>query len=163
MEVENLSHIVSRCPHWHKERRQVELPEDDQTVPACVKLHGLLLAAKVPSVITHEPVLVHRTGVTTVWTDGSGRHSSDPLHRRCGVGDYTDTQEREYGYRSQGSNNRCTDLNFLRLCAPLKNASRMKMSVTATGSLRPSRPYKPDDTIPPPKKILQTLLPGQKI
>eukprot|EP00971_Amphidinium_carterae_P135922 2693251-Amphidinium_carterae.1 len=26
--------------------------------------------------------------------DGSGRHSSDPQHRRCGVGYYTDTQER---------------------------------------------------------------------
>eukprot|EP00971_Amphidinium_carterae_P217638 4320251-Amphidinium_carterae.1 len=31
--------------------------------------------------------------VTTVWTDGSGRHSSDPHHRRCGVGYYTDTQD----------------------------------------------------------------------
>eukprot|EP00971_Amphidinium_carterae_P344403 6484794-Amphidinium_carterae.1 len=34
--------------------------------------------------------------VTTVWTDGSGRHSSDPHHRRCGVGYHTDTDERVF-------------------------------------------------------------------
>eukprot|EP00971_Amphidinium_carterae_P222525 4416902-Amphidinium_carterae.3 len=28
-EPEDLSHILYPCPHWHKERRQVELPEDD--------------------------------------------------------------------------------------------------------------------------------------
>eukprot|EP00971_Amphidinium_carterae_P293737 5831743-Amphidinium_carterae.1 len=56
-----------RCPHWHKERRQVELPTDDVTVPACVKLHGLLPALQVPPVISHEPAVVHRTGVTIVW------------------------------------------------------------------------------------------------
>eukprot|EP00971_Amphidinium_carterae_P205751 4083169-Amphidinium_carterae.1 len=44
--------------------------------------------------MTHDPALFNRTGVGTVWTDGSGRHSSDPHHRRCGVGDYTDTKER---------------------------------------------------------------------
>eukprot|EP00971_Amphidinium_carterae_P291454 5786107-Amphidinium_carterae.3 len=49
---------------------------------------------KVPAILTHEPALVNRTGVGTVCTDGSGRHSSDPQHRRCGVGYYTDTQER---------------------------------------------------------------------
>eukprot|EP00971_Amphidinium_carterae_P189608 3763523-Amphidinium_carterae.1 len=43
-----------------------------------------------------EPELVYRAGVATVWTDGSGRHSSDPHHRRCGVGYYTDTQERVF-------------------------------------------------------------------
>eukprot|EP00971_Amphidinium_carterae_P042544 836456-Amphidinium_carterae.1 len=32
--------------------------------------------------------------VGTVWTDGFGRHNSDPQHRRCGVGYYTDSQER---------------------------------------------------------------------
>eukprot|EP00971_Amphidinium_carterae_P016736 330265-Amphidinium_carterae.1 len=33
--------------------------------------------------------LVYRAGVTTVWIDGSGQHSSGPQHRRCGVGYYT--------------------------------------------------------------------------
>eukprot|EP00971_Amphidinium_carterae_P209800 4161549-Amphidinium_carterae.1 len=37
------THIVCRCPHWHKERRLVELPADDATVPPC----GLLSAPHV--------------------------------------------------------------------------------------------------------------------
>eukprot|EP00971_Amphidinium_carterae_P004179 83219-Amphidinium_carterae.1 len=32
----------------------------------------------------------------TVWTDGSGRHSSNPHCRRCGVGYVTDTGERSW-------------------------------------------------------------------
>eukprot|EP00971_Amphidinium_carterae_P110667 2192065-Amphidinium_carterae.1 len=39
-EPEDLSHIVFRCPHWHKERRDVELPADDVSIPPCVRLHG---------------------------------------------------------------------------------------------------------------------------
>eukprot|EP00971_Amphidinium_carterae_P048013 945335-Amphidinium_carterae.1 len=42
----------------------------------------------------HEPALVLKAGVSTVWTDGSGRHSSNPHFRRCGVGYVTDTGER---------------------------------------------------------------------
>eukprot|EP00971_Amphidinium_carterae_P216618 4300169-Amphidinium_carterae.2 len=59
----------------------------------------LLPAPHVAPVIQHEPVhcaQVCRTGDHTVWIDGSGRHSSDPHHRRCGVGCYTDTQERAW-------------------------------------------------------------------
>eukprot|EP00971_Amphidinium_carterae_P345662 6486743-Amphidinium_carterae.2 len=41
-------------------------------------------------VISHEPALASRLGVHT---DGSGRHSSNPHFRRCGVGYYTDTGE----------------------------------------------------------------------
>eukprot|EP00971_Amphidinium_carterae_P230398 4572703-Amphidinium_carterae.2 len=48
------SHILFRCPHWHKERREVELPTDDDTTPPCVKLHGILLAPRVPPVLTQE-------------------------------------------------------------------------------------------------------------
>eukprot|EP00971_Amphidinium_carterae_P267808 5313340-Amphidinium_carterae.1 len=92
-EPEDLSHILYRCPHWHKERRDVQLPADDDATPPCVTLHGILPASRVAPVITHELVLVCRTGVITAWTDGSGRHSTDPHYRRCGVGYYTDTQE----------------------------------------------------------------------
>eukprot|EP00971_Amphidinium_carterae_P186361 3699218-Amphidinium_carterae.1 len=59
-EVEDLAHIIFCCPRWHKERRQVELPADNTTVPPCVKLHGLLPATQVPPVTHHEPELVHR-------------------------------------------------------------------------------------------------------
>eukprot|EP00971_Amphidinium_carterae_P350264 6491460-Amphidinium_carterae.4 len=34
-EPEDLAHIVYRCPHWHKERQQVELPEHDEETPPC--------------------------------------------------------------------------------------------------------------------------------
>eukprot|EP00971_Amphidinium_carterae_P124123 2458621-Amphidinium_carterae.1 len=44
------------------------LPVDDELTPACVKLHGLFPAPRLPAVLTHEPVLVSRAGVGTVWT-----------------------------------------------------------------------------------------------
>eukprot|EP00971_Amphidinium_carterae_P029093 572117-Amphidinium_carterae.1 len=47
------------------ERRQVELPVNDDETPACVKLHGLLPAPQVPAVLTDEPALVNRAGVGT--------------------------------------------------------------------------------------------------
>eukprot|EP00971_Amphidinium_carterae_P241971 4804262-Amphidinium_carterae.3 len=98
-EPEVLAHILFRCPQWHKERRQVELPDDDAETPPCVKLHGLLPAPRLPAILTkltYESALVNRAGVVTVWIVGSGRHSSDPQHRRCGIGYYTDTQERVF-------------------------------------------------------------------
>eukprot|EP00971_Amphidinium_carterae_P321769 6395903-Amphidinium_carterae.1 len=57
---------------------------------------GLLAAPGLSAVLMHEPALVYRAGLGTVWTDGSGRHSSDPHHRRCGVGYFTDTHERAW-------------------------------------------------------------------
>eukprot|EP00971_Amphidinium_carterae_P082511 1631929-Amphidinium_carterae.1 len=30
-EPEDLSHILFRCPHWHKERREVQLSADDES------------------------------------------------------------------------------------------------------------------------------------
>eukprot|EP00971_Amphidinium_carterae_P300434 5969343-Amphidinium_carterae.2 len=67
---------------------------------------------RLPAIRTYEPALVHRVGVVTVWTDASGRHSSDPQHRRCGVGYYTDIQERVF-YPYLGSSNRFTVLNCM--------------------------------------------------
>eukprot|EP00971_Amphidinium_carterae_P144037 2854332-Amphidinium_carterae.1 len=63
------------CPHWHKKRREFGLPASAQQAPACVRLDGFL-PAPLP---THEPALVFRQNVDTVWTDGFGRHSSKPL------------------------------------------------------------------------------------
>eukprot|EP00971_Amphidinium_carterae_P172100 3412156-Amphidinium_carterae.4 len=56
----------------------------------------LHLGPRLPAIRTFEPGLAYRAGVVTVWIDGSGRHSSDPHHRRCGVGYYTDTQEKVF-------------------------------------------------------------------
>eukprot|EP00971_Amphidinium_carterae_P227655 4515711-Amphidinium_carterae.1 len=66
--VKDLDHIVHHCPAWHTERREAM---------HCVKLYGLLPVPKRQVVVNHEPDLVSRFGVHTVWTDGSGRHSSN--------------------------------------------------------------------------------------
>eukprot|EP00971_Amphidinium_carterae_P123071 2436713-Amphidinium_carterae.2 len=79
--VENLEHIVHHCPHWYKERRESCLPSHAQDAPACVRLHGLLPAPPPGALPAHEPALVMRAGLHTVWTDGSGRHSSNPHFR----------------------------------------------------------------------------------
>eukprot|EP00971_Amphidinium_carterae_P223733 4439128-Amphidinium_carterae.1 len=96
-EVENLEHIVLHrlhCPHWNKERREACLPSHTAVAPACVRLHGLLPAPGPGLLPAHEPALVSKAGVNTVWTDGLGKHSSNPHFRRCGVGYVTDTGER---------------------------------------------------------------------
>eukprot|EP00971_Amphidinium_carterae_P340640 6479084-Amphidinium_carterae.1 len=82
--VENLERIVFHCPHWNKERCEAGLPSHAQEAQACVRLHGLLPAPPPGALPAHEPPLVMRAGVHTVWTDGSGRHSSNPHFRRCG-------------------------------------------------------------------------------
>eukprot|EP00971_Amphidinium_carterae_P278202 5522413-Amphidinium_carterae.1 len=96
--------IVFRCPRWHKEQRAVELPDDADEVPPCFKLHGLVPAPQLPAIRTFEPALECRPGVTTVWTDGSGRHSI--------TGDAelvtTPTLKKECFVPYQASSSRCT-------------------------------------------------------
>eukprot|EP00971_Amphidinium_carterae_P049949 984554-Amphidinium_carterae.2 len=91
--LEDLEHIVHHCPAWAAESREVVLPVSALDAPPCVKLHGQLPAPKRQDVLTHEPALASRLGVHTVWTDGSGRESSNAHFRRCGVGYYTHTGE----------------------------------------------------------------------
>eukprot|EP00971_Amphidinium_carterae_P309212 6144617-Amphidinium_carterae.1 len=55
-----------------------------------------LLPAPPGTLPAHEPALIMKAGVHTVWTDGSGRHSSNPHFIRCGVGYVTDTGERSW-------------------------------------------------------------------
>eukprot|EP00971_Amphidinium_carterae_P128766 2550472-Amphidinium_carterae.1 len=76
-----------------EERRDSCLPSHALEAPACVRLNGLLPAPLPGALPAHEPALVMKAGVHTVWTDGSGRHSSNPHFRRCGVGYVTDTGE----------------------------------------------------------------------
>eukprot|EP00971_Amphidinium_carterae_P270357 5364571-Amphidinium_carterae.2 len=135
--------------HCHKERRQVQLPADDDTTPACVKLHGLLPVPRVLAIITHEPALIQRPGVGTVWTNGAGRHSSDPQHRSCGIGYYTDTQERVWlPLLGLTLYSRSTP-NSLLWCVLWKSANRTK---------RPEGRNRDLD-----KRALNALLPGQRI
>eukprot|EP00971_Amphidinium_carterae_P326350 6457066-Amphidinium_carterae.1 len=79
-----------------------------------------------------EPALVNPTGEGTVWTDGSGRHRSDPQHRRCGVGYYTDTQERVWLPLPGLKQSVCrAEFKFLQWHELLKSANRMKWLATA--------------------------------
>eukprot|EP00971_Amphidinium_carterae_P082352 1628259-Amphidinium_carterae.1 len=99
---------------------------DDDATPPHVKLHGLLPAPRLPAIRTFELALANRAGVATVWIDGSG----PPHHRRCGVGCYTDTQERVF-FPCQESSHRCTVRNCMRLPVRLKNTNHVKWSVIA--------------------------------
>eukprot|EP00971_Amphidinium_carterae_P230034 4565594-Amphidinium_carterae.1 len=72
---------------WHEERTHRAFAVGDLCVRCKEEVENL-------SHILFEPALVYLANVGTVWTDGSGKHSSDPHHRRCGVGYYTNTQER---------------------------------------------------------------------
>eukprot|EP00971_Amphidinium_carterae_P011712 230580-Amphidinium_carterae.2 len=94
--VENHEQIVHHCPHWNKETRESGLPTHAQEAPACVRLHSLLPTPPPGALPAHEPALVMSAGAHTVWTDGFGRHSSNPHFRKCGVGYVTDTGERSW-------------------------------------------------------------------
>eukprot|EP00971_Amphidinium_carterae_P291698 5790862-Amphidinium_carterae.1 len=109
----NLEHIVLHCPHWNKERLEACLPAHTAVAPACVRLHGLLPAPGPGLLPAHEPALLPKAGVTTVWTDGSGKHSSNPHFRRCGVGyDVTSpTRENDAGWPFQAYDNLFFELN----------------------------------------------------
>eukprot|EP00971_Amphidinium_carterae_P009099 179708-Amphidinium_carterae.1 len=113
-------------------------------VSNCISLHGLLPAPRLPAIRTFEPALEYRAGVTTVWTDGSGRHSSDPQHRRCGVGYYTDTQERVFcalpGIRqSVYPAELHAKARALEECSPHEVVSDCKGAVKAVQALQTSR------------------------
>eukprot|EP00971_Amphidinium_carterae_P196224 3893265-Amphidinium_carterae.1 len=70
--------------------------------------------------------------VCTLWTDGSGRHSSKPHFGRCGVVYYTDTGESvRLSLRSLSSLS--IERNFWFLSERLKHASRLCWLVIAKG------------------------------
>eukprot|EP00971_Amphidinium_carterae_P317077 6303192-Amphidinium_carterae.1 len=85
--------------------------------------------------------LGYRRSVVTVWTDGSGRHSSDPQHRCCGVGYCTDTQERVFLPLS-GIKQSVYRAELHAVARALRNASHMKWSATAKDLSRLFRPCK---------------------
>eukprot|EP00971_Amphidinium_carterae_P257279 5107491-Amphidinium_carterae.1 len=144
------------------------MPEDTDTVPACVKLHGLLPAPRVPVFRHFEPALVYREGVTTVWTDGSGRHSSDPHHRRCGLGYYTDTGYRVFcalpGLRQSVYRAELHAIaRALEECSPHEVVSDCKGAVKAVQALQTGRRQPKGRNRDLENRVKQALLPGQRI
>eukprot|EP00971_Amphidinium_carterae_P296680 5893727-Amphidinium_carterae.1 len=125
-----------------KERRQVELLADDVSMPAIVKLHGLLPAPRVPPV--------------------------NPEHRRCGVGYYTDTQEKVWLPLRGLKRSVCRAEFFavvraLEECQPHETVSDCKAVVKAVQALQTGRRQPRGRNTDLEKKDFQTLLPGQRI
>eukprot|EP00971_Amphidinium_carterae_P193535 3840311-Amphidinium_carterae.1 len=85
-----------------------------------------------------------KAGVSTLWTDGSGRHSSNPHFRRCGVNQLAMslTRERGVGWRFLAVGNQSLELNSYRLFGLWRNASPAVLSVTVKVWSTPYRPYK---------------------
>eukprot|EP00971_Amphidinium_carterae_P214544 4257721-Amphidinium_carterae.2 len=126
-EVEDLPHIIFRCPRWKK--RGARWSYWRTTVPACVnKLHGLLPAPLLPAILTHEPALVYRANVRTVWTDRSGKHSSDPHHRRAYRAEVLvkAVQALQTGRRNPKGGNRDLEKRALAALLPGQQIRRMK-------------------------------------
>eukprot|EP00971_Amphidinium_carterae_P276600 5489001-Amphidinium_carterae.1 len=122
----------------------------------------------VPAILTHEPTLVHRPGVGIVWTDGSGKHSSDPQHRRCGVGYYTHTQEpvwllppglKQSVYRAEF----LAVVRALEECQPNEVVSGCKGVVKAVQALQTGKRTPKGRNRDLEQRALNALLPGQRI
>eukprot|EP00971_Amphidinium_carterae_P050924 1002665-Amphidinium_carterae.2 len=143
-------------------RKDAEFPADEETVPPCVKLYGLLPAPRLPAIITHEPAVVYRANIATVWTDGSGKHSSDLHHRRCGVAYYTLTRKNVSGYLYQASSN-----PFLEECQPHEVVSDckgvVKLTVKAVQALQTGHRTPKGCNRDLEKRVLAAFLPGQRI
>eukprot|EP00971_Amphidinium_carterae_P071395 1411953-Amphidinium_carterae.1 len=113
-------------------------------------------------------LLCYRAGVHTVWTDGFGRHSSDPHHRRCGVCYYTDSQERAWllllGIRQ--SVYRAPFLVVARAleeCKPRVIVSDCKGAIKAVQALQNGFRHPEGWNRDLEKRIFLALLPGQRI
>eukprot|EP00971_Amphidinium_carterae_P046112 907736-Amphidinium_carterae.2 len=130
LQREDLSHIMFRCARWHKERRQVELPADDEETPACVKLHGMLPAPQVPAVTPHE-----LRGSTALELAPSGlmdQEGTVVILNIAGVESaITLTCKRAHGYHSRALSNRCTALSLLQWYVLLQSVNHTRWSVLA--------------------------------
>eukprot|EP00971_Amphidinium_carterae_P265866 5274094-Amphidinium_carterae.1 len=98
---------------------------------------------------------------------GSGRHSSDPQHRRCGVG-YTDTQERLFlplpgikqsVYRAE----LYAVARALEECKPHEVVSDCKGVVKAVQALQTGRRQPKGRNSDLEQRVQHALLPGQRI
>eukprot|EP00971_Amphidinium_carterae_P235767 4678991-Amphidinium_carterae.1 len=136
--VENLEHIVHHCLHWNKKCRESGLPIHGLEASACVRLHGLLPAPPPGAVPTHEPALVVRHGVHTVWTDVTAATlTSEDVGLATSL-----TLVSEPGSHCLAVGNLSLELSSWPLFVPWKSATPGELSVIAQGWLKPCRPFK---------------------
>eukprot|EP00971_Amphidinium_carterae_P242918 4823288-Amphidinium_carterae.3 len=77
------SHTLYDCPALEAQRKQAAVPAPRDDVPKCVRVLGLgtLFPSPLPC---PEEASSGRTKDDVLFTDGSGKHPTEPTHRRCG-------------------------------------------------------------------------------
>eukprot|EP00971_Amphidinium_carterae_P154910 3071750-Amphidinium_carterae.1 len=78
-------HVVFECPAFAQQRREAQVGDYREDVPACVQTCGLGIQFPEKLAPTAEPPVATTTD-TLLFTDGSGKHTAEPTHRRCGCG-----------------------------------------------------------------------------
>eukprot|EP00971_Amphidinium_carterae_P208607 4138795-Amphidinium_carterae.2 len=79
------SHTLYECPAFDSQRKQAAVPAPRDDIPKCVRVLGLGTLFPCPLPCPEEA----SSGITTdevLFTDGSGKHPTEPNHRRCGCG-----------------------------------------------------------------------------
>eukprot|EP00971_Amphidinium_carterae_P163163 3234778-Amphidinium_carterae.1 len=73
------SHTLYDCPALETQRKQAAVPAPRDDIPACVRVLGLGTLFPCP-LLCPEEVSSGRTADEVLFTDGSGRHSTEPHH-----------------------------------------------------------------------------------
>eukprot|EP00971_Amphidinium_carterae_P101921 2017560-Amphidinium_carterae.1 len=78
-------HVVFDCPFFAAQRKEAQVGTFRETVPACVQTFGLGIQfpQELATVVEPSP---GTTEDTLLFTDGSGKHPTEPNHRKCGCG-----------------------------------------------------------------------------
>eukprot|EP00971_Amphidinium_carterae_P334450 6469752-Amphidinium_carterae.1 len=78
-------HVVFDCPFFAAQRKEAQVGTFRDTVPACVQTFGLGIQFPQKLATVVEP-LPGTTEDTLLFTEGSGKHPTEPNHRKCGCG-----------------------------------------------------------------------------
>eukprot|EP00971_Amphidinium_carterae_P231704 4598376-Amphidinium_carterae.3 len=89
------SYTLYDCPVLESQRKQAAVPAPREDIPKCVRVLGLGTLFPCPLPCPEEAP----SGTTTdevLFTDGSGKHPTEPNHRRCGCGVSGETTKLSY-------------------------------------------------------------------
>eukprot|EP00971_Amphidinium_carterae_P351507 6492146-Amphidinium_carterae.3 len=73
-------HVVFECPAFVQQRREAQVGDFREEVPACVQTYGLGIQFPERLAPSAEPPVATTTD-TLLFTDGSGKHPAEPTHR----------------------------------------------------------------------------------